>query len=86
MSNKINPLNTNTLFSCQAGKRYKIVQCNLDEEVKNRLFEMGLTPHTTVTVCQRAPLGDPLQISVRGYSLCVRGNVAKSFIVEELQN
>ena len=73
-----------TLFTCQPGKLYKIAQCNLDAETKNRLYEMGLTPNTTVTVVKRAPLNDPLQISLRGYSLCVRGNVAKAFVVEEL--
>ena len=73
-----------TLFDCKIGKVYKIVRCSLDDEVKNRLYEMGLVPNTTVTVSKKAPLGDPLQISLRGYSLCVRGTVAKQFVVEEL--
>lgn len=86
MSNELQQLNKTTLFDSEIGKPYRIVECALDEEVKNRLFEMGLVPNTCVTVLQRAPLGDPLEITVRGYSLCVRGNVAKAFAVEELPN
>ena len=82
MSNKTQPSNKNTLYDCKAGKTCVILRCNLDGELKSRLFEMGLVPLTRVTVTQRAPLGDPLQITMRGYSLCVRGNVAKQFDVE----
>ena len=84
MSNKYTPNAPNTLFTCLPGKVYKIAGCNLDAETKNRLYEMGLTPNTAVKVVKRAPLNDPLQISVRGYSLCVRGSIAKQFEVEEL--
>ncbi len=85
MSNKIDHLNENTLFDCKPNAPYKIVRCTLDGQLKNRLFEMGLVPNARVTVLQRAPLGDPLQIVVLGYSLCVRGAVAKHFVVEEIR-
>ena len=84
MSNKMRQFEENTLYACALGKPYKIAGCRLEEEVKNRLYEMGLTPRTTVTVTQRAPLGDPLQITLRGYCLCIRGSIAKLFDVEEL--
>lgn len=83
MSNNFEQDNENTLFYCKLHKPYKIVRCNLNGQVRNRLFEMGLVPNTCVTVIKRAPLGDPLQIAVRGYSLCVRGAIAKQFVVEE---
>ncbi len=38
-----------------------------------RLLEMGLTPGITVRVIGRAPLGDPLELEVRGYRLSIRG-------------
>ena len=82
MSNEKEQSYKKTLFNCEIGKPYKIVRCSLDEQTKNRLFEMGLVPHTHVVVTKRAPLGDPLQIFLRGYCLCVRGNVAKHFDVE----
>lgn len=83
MSNKIEQNDKNTLFYCEVCKPYKIVRCNLNGQLKKRLFEMGLVPDTRITVIKRAPLGDPLQIAVRGYSLCVRGAIAKQFVVEE---
>ncbi len=46
-----------------------------------RFFEMGLVPGTTVTVLRRAPLGDPLQILVRGTRLCLRNDDAARFRV-----
>ncbi|MCM1290277.1 MAG: FeoA domain-containing protein [Corallococcus sp.] len=85
MSNKTEPL-AKTLFDCQCGKVYKIITCNLNGQIKERLYEMGLVPGTFLSVVKRAPLGDPLQVAVRGYYLCVRGSVAKRFVVEEQQN
>ena len=40
--------------------------------VKRRLVDMGLTPGTTVTVQKIAPLGDPIEVSLRGYALSIR--------------
>lgn len=65
-------------------KRYVIVDCQLDSPTKLRFYEMGLTPRTTVTITKRAPLGDPLEIRVIGYSLCLRAQQAKAFTVKEL--
>jgi ferrous iron transport protein A len=48
-----------------------------------RLFEMGLTRGATVTVTRRAPLGDPLEIAVRGTRLCLRRHDARRFVVEK---
>ena len=46
---------------------------NQSGAVKRRLIDMGLTPGTRVTVNKIAPLGDPLEVSLRGYVLSVRG-------------
>ena len=45
---------------------------NQSGAVKRRLVDMGLTPGTLVKVTKVAPLGDPMELSVRGYELSVR--------------
>lgn len=47
-----------------------------------RLREMGLLPGTTVTLIRAAPLGDPLEIKVRGYHLTLRREEANQIAVE----
>ena len=46
-----------------------------------RLLDMGLTPRTRVMVRKRAPLGDPLEISLRGYELTLRAEEAAKITV-----
>ena len=40
--------------------------------VKRRIFDMGITPGTTIILRKTAPLGDPIEITVRGYRLSIR--------------
>ncbi|MBL9206516.1 MAG: ferrous iron transport protein A [Opitutaceae bacterium] len=47
-----------------------------------RFREMGLLPGTTVTLIRTAPLGDPLEIQVRGYRLTLRRTEAEAIVVE----
>jgi ferrous iron transport protein A len=47
-----------------------------------RLREMGVLPGTAVTLVRTAPLGDPLEIQVRGYSLTLRKSEAEHVVVE----
>ena len=49
-----------------------------------RLAEMGLVSGTVVFVKQKAPLGDPIEITVKGYSLCLRASDAKNYVIKEL--
>ena len=44
--------------------------------VKRRLFDMGVTPGADVTLVKRAPLGDPLEVNLRGYQLSLRKSEA----------
>lgn len=48
---------------------------------RRRLLDMGLTPRTRVMVRKRAPLGDPLEISLRGYELTLRAEEAAKITV-----
>lgn len=74
------------LHKANVGRCYKIVSCQLLPDIKTRLSEMGLVNGTIVTVVKKAPLGDPLEISVRGYSLCIRATEAEHFLVVEVQD
>ncbi len=48
-----------------------------------RLLEMGLVPGTEVEVTRRAPLGDPIELAIRGYSLSIRRNEATKVALDE---
>ncbi|UNM95644.1 ferrous iron transport protein A [Ignatzschineria rhizosphaerae] len=39
---------------------------------RNKLLAMGITPGCKVTIVRKAPLGDPIQITIRGFQLCLR--------------
>lgn len=50
-----------------------------------RLRELGFVPGTTVSVLRRGPLGDPLQLELRGYRICLRKNDLAPIHVELLK-
>ncbi len=50
--------------------------------IKQRLFDMGITPNAPVMYKKASPLGDPIEISIRGYALSLRKEEAKCIIVE----
>ncbi len=54
----------------------------LNAELKKKLMVMGVLPNTDLKVIRRAPMGDPIQIQVRGMSLAVRNNIASQLEVE----
>jgi ferrous iron transport protein A len=53
-----------------------------DPSVRRRLLELGLLPGTHVEVVRRAPLGDPLELRLRGYRLSLRAAEASAIAVE----
>lgn len=52
--------------------------------LRRRLFDMGITPGTEVFLRKKAPLGDPIEITIRGYELTLRAQEAESVEVERL--
>ena len=58
------------------GENGIIVKVNGEGRIKRRLFDMGLTPGAKVYLRKKAPLGDPLEINVRGYELTLRKSEA----------
>ena len=86
MSNKMHTQNIDilpitTLDEISVGSSCVIESCSLPQALKLRLEEMGLTKGAELTVLKIAPLGDPMQIYVRGYALCIRKSVAHRYTV-----
>ena len=50
--------------------------------LRRRLFDMGVTPGATVYLRKKAPLGDPIEITIRGYELTLRKSEAQSVLLE----
>ena len=50
--------------------------------LRRRLLDMGVTPGTTVYLRKKAPLGDPLEITLRGYELTLRKTEARLVVLE----
>ena len=67
-----------TLNELEIGKTGKVVRLNGEGAVKRRIMDMGLTKGTEVTVRKVAPLGDPIEVTVRGYELSIRKDEAAS--------
>ena len=54
------------------GERGVIVKVNGEGKIRRRLFDMGVTPQAQLMLKKKAPLGDPIEITVRGYELTLR--------------
>ena len=59
-----------------------ISKVNGEGKIRHRLFDMGLTPGASVFVRKRAPLGDPLEITLRGYELSLRHSEASYVLIK----
>lgn len=71
-----------TLRDAKVGETVRIVRLNGEGAVKRRIMDMGLTKGTEVYVRKVAPLGDPIEIHVRGYELSLRKADAEMVEVE----
>lgn len=71
-----------TLDEMRLGQSGTITAVGGAGPLRCRLLDMGLIPHTKVTLRKIAPMGDPIQISVRGYELTLRVDDAKQIQVE----
>jgi len=70
-----------TLDRLENGESGEVTQVLVAGKIKRRLVEMGITPGTRVTVTKRAPLGDPIEIQLRGYKLTIRQQDARGIRV-----
>lgn len=71
-----------TLSSIRVGKKAKVVKLHGQGAVKRRIMDMGITRGVEVYVRKVAPLGDPIEIFVRGYELSLRKEDAQMIEVE----
>ena len=60
------------LSQFKVGERGVVVAVNGEGAVRRRLFDMGITPGAEIYLRKKAPLGDPIEISLRGYELTLR--------------
>lgn len=70
-----------TLQEVKVGGTVKVVRLNGTGPVKRRIMDMGLTKGTEVAVRKIAPLGDPIELTVRGYELSIRKDEAAAIEV-----
>lgn len=73
-----------SLRDAKVGENLKVVKIKGDGPTKRRIMDMGITKNTDLFVRKVAPLGDPVQISLRGYELTIRKHDAENIMVEEL--
>ncbi len=60
------------LSQLSVGEKGVIAKVNGEGAIRRRLFDMGLTPGAEVYLRKKAPLGDPIEIALRGYELTLR--------------
>lgn len=71
-----------TLDQLARGQRAVIVRIGGERALRRRLLDMGLVTGETVTLTAVAPLGDPLELTVKGYRLSLRKEEARLIVVE----
>lgn len=71
-----------TLKDVEAGETVEVVKLIGSGALKRRIMDMGITRGTRVSVKKVAPLGDPIELTVRGYELSIRKVDAESIAVE----
>lgn len=71
-----------TLNQAKVGDTLKVVKLHGEGAVKRRIMDMGLTKGVEVYIRKVAPLGDPIEVTVRGYELSIRKSDAQMIEVE----
>lgn len=76
----------NTLKEIKVGTTVNVVKINGEGAVRRRIMDMGITKGIEVKVVKLAPLGDPMELYLRGYSLSIRKEDANKIEVEEVEH
>ena len=63
------------------GESGVVLSVDGEKRIRRRLFDMGVTPGTGVLLRKKAPLGDPIEISLRGYELTLRNSEAACIVM-----
>lgn len=72
----------NTLRQVKIGDRVTVVKLHGEGAIKRRIMDMGITKGTLIQIRKVAPLGDPIEVTVRGYELTLRKADAELIEVE----
>jgi len=72
-----------TLRDLDIGKSGIVETVGGEKALRRRLLEMGITPGTTITVKKAAPMGDPVELLLRGYVLSLRLQDAEKINIKE---
>ncbi len=70
------------LSQLKPGEKGKVQKIEITGPVKRRIMDMGITKGVEVLVRKVAPLGDPIELTIRGYELSIRKDDAKYIVVE----
>jgi len=73
-----------TLDRVAPGHRCRVLRLSGDASIRRRIMDMGVTPGAEILVERLAPLGDPIEIEVRGYHLSLRKREAAQIVVEPI--
>ena len=73
-----------TLRDLHVGESGRVLTVGGEKVLRHRLLEMGITPRTVVTVKKVAPMGDPIELLLRGYVLTLRLEDAEKITIEEV--
>ena len=71
-----------TLKETKCGETVTVIRLGGEGALKRRIMDMGITKGTSIFVRKVAPLGDPVEIMVRGYELSIRKGDAENILVE----
>ncbi len=71
-----------TLKTINCGETVTVVKLNGEGAIKRRIMDMGITKGTSIYVRKVAPLGDPVEVTVRGYELSLRKSDAEMILVD----
>ena len=71
-----------TLKEVKVGETVTVVKLHGEGAVKRRIMDMGITKNTDIYVRKVAPLGDPIEVTVRGYELSIRKADAEMVVIE----
>ena len=73
-----------TLKDIKVGKAAKVLKVEGEGAVRRRIMDMGITKNVEIYVRKVAPLGDPMELTVRGYELSLRKADAQMILVEQI--
>ena len=73
-----------TLSDLRVGESGRVLSIGGEKALRRRLLDMGITPRTVIMVKKMAPMGDPIELLLRGYVLTLRLEDAGKIMIEEV--